>query len=112
MSQPERQSSASPTQLATFLLAIVALYFLASMVGRAINIVEIMRQQATLQARNEELSRDIAKLRDDVEYMQSDSYVEQAARSVLLWGRPGEKLIISRDGPLPAASTPTPPRRP
>ena len=68
-----------------------------------------MRQQASLQQRNGELAKEIAELRDDVAYLQSDSYVEQAARTVLLWGRPGEKLIISRDNPLPAAPTPTPP---
>jgi cell division protein FtsB len=112
MSQPERQLPASPMQLATIVLAIVGLYLLASVVGRVINIVEIKRQQVTLQHKNTELLQDIDRLQKDVQYMQTDSYIEQAARTVLLWGRPGEKLIISSS---PAAqATPIAPsqRRP
>jgi len=47
---------------------------------------------------NTGLSREIEKLRGDVRYLQSDGYIELAARTILLWGRPGEKLIISFDG--------------
>ena len=112
MSQPERQWSASPMQVATILLAIVALYLLAGIVGRAINIVEIKRQQVAALEKNEILMRDIERLQKDVQYMQSDSYIEQAARTVLLWGRPGEKLIITRVGSAPATPSPLPLQRP
>ena len=99
-------------QIATIVLAIVALYLLAGIVGRVINIVDIKRQQVALQEKNQALLLDIDRLQKDVQYMQSDSYIEQAARTVLLWGRPGEKLIISGSAATQATPIATPQRRP
>jgi cell division protein FtsB len=94
------------------LLALVALYLLAGIVGRAINIVEIKRQQVAAQEKNQYLQREIERLQKEVLYMQSDSYIEQAARTVLLWGRPGEKLIISSAATTAPMPTAVPTRRP
>ena len=104
MSEPERQWSASPYQLATIILAIVAVYLLASVVTRAINIVDLRRQQATLQASSDELEATISRLRSLAQYLQSDSYYEQMAHGELYWARPGEKLII----PLGRSIQPSP----
>ena len=104
MSEPERQWSASPYQLATIILAIVAIYLLASVVSRAINIVDLKRQQATLQASYTELEGTISTLRAQAQYLQSDSYYSQMAHGELYWALPGEKLII----PMGRSPQPTP----
>ena len=104
MSEPERQWSASPYQLATIILAIVVVYLLASVVGRAINIVDLKRQQTTLQASYGEVEASISVLRAQVQYLQSDSYYSQMAHSELYWALPGEKLII----PLGPGAQPSP----
>jgi cell division protein FtsB len=112
MSQPERQWSASPTQLATIILAIFALYLFASAVSRAINIVDLKRQQATLQETQRGLRQTIASLQAEIQYLQSDSFLEQEARETQLLGRPGDTLVIPLESAPQAAPTPVPLRRP
>lgn len=110
MSQPERQGSASPTQLATITLAVIAFYLLASVISRGINILDLRRQQVAAQVTQHELDESIEKLRAEIRYLQSDTYLETVIRGTLFWGRPGETLIIPLSSAPPA--TPTVVRRP
>jgi cell division protein FtsB len=112
MSQPERQWSASPLQLATVILAIVSLYMFASVVTRAINIVDLTRQQALLQTRLDKVAQETNVLRDEAQYLQSDAYLELVAHGVLYWALPGEKLIIPLDSTTRPGLSPTPLTRP
>lgn len=112
MNQPERQWSSSRTQFATIVLVIIGLYLIATVIGRAINILDLKRSQANLVARQSDLAQTIVTLRSDIEYLQSESYIEQAARSTLLWGRPGEKLIVPLGAPSQSNPAATPTRRP
>jgi len=111
MSQSGQTWSTSRTQIASIVLVVVGLYLVGTIVGRAINILDLKRQQAKMTTTHAELVQTIDKLRSDVEYFQSDSYLEQAARS-MLWGRPGEKLIIPLNDPSPPRPAATPTRRP
>jgi len=104
MKNPTRQWSASPGQLAAIVVLILALYFVAGVVHRGLNVWNLKQQQHALLQKQKELIDKREQLGAAIEYMQSASYVEQAARSMLLWGPPGETLIITTD----EAALPTP----
>lgn len=105
MKNPMRQWSASPGQLATIVILIIALYFVAGVVNRGLNVWSLKQQQHALEQKQKELIDKREQLRAEIEYMQSPSYVEQAARTMLLWGPPGETLIVSTDVALPTPTT-------
>ena len=112
MSQTERPLSTSPFQLATIIAGVVALYLLASVVGRTINIIELKRQQAVLETQERDLNRTIERLGTEAGYLASDSYREQVVRGTFYWGPPGERVIIPLTGESvpPLLATPPPKR--
>lgn len=67
--------------------------------GRAAQalVSEIESEIAALQAEQ-------AQLEKELEYAQSDAYVEQAARTELKWSKPGETVIV----PIDVSETPVP----
>ena len=103
--------SNSRSQIATIILVVVGLYLVGTIASRAINILDLKRQQAAMVNDYNRLQQTIEDLRAEVEYIQSDSYLEQTARS-MLWGRPGEKLIVPLEDTAPPRLQPTPTRRP
>ncbi len=112
MSQSARQWSASPKQLVGIVIVVVALYLVAGVINTLFNYMSLVRQVTELEAVNNDYTMQIEQMRDLIEYMKTDAYVEVAAKSTLLWGRPGEKLLIPlKDTPLPSP-TPVPLRRP
>lgn len=111
MSQSGQSWSTTRTQFATIVLVVVGLYLIGTIASRAINILDLKRQQTAMSTTLSDLSKTIETLSVEVEYVQSDSYLEQAARG-MLWGRPGEKLFVplnDTDAPKPQA---TPTRKP
>ena len=46
-------------------------------------------------------------MKGEIEYLRSDGYVEMEARRNLLWGLPGEKLIITQDASKTPVAVPT-----
>ena len=105
MSQPARQWSASIKQFVAIVLTVVALFFIAGVFSRVIDLYELKQQQAALVRTHRDLEGKISQLQEDITYLQSDSYVEKAARQMLIWGHPGEKLIMTKSV---KSYTPTP----
>ena len=108
MTEPPRQLADTTRQIMTIVIVAVALYFAIGVAGRAITLVQLKMQLSDLQSQRTTLQQEIATENGNISYMQTDSYIEQAARTMLLWGRPGEKLIISPDGAQPTAPTAAP----
>ena len=108
---PPRQLADTARQMVTIVIVAVALFFAVGVAGRMVTLIHLKIQFAELQARRVDLRQQIDKLTGDINYMQTDSYVEQAARTMLLWGEPGEKLIITL-GDSSSTATPVPQRRP
>ena len=104
MNQPRRQWLASPKQLVGLIIVLIVLYLLAGVLNTFINYMNLVQQVNELEAANAANKSTIEQMRDQIEYMQSDAYVEIAAKSMLLWGRPGEKLLI----PLSKSPQPSP----
>lgn len=111
MSQSGQGWSTPRTQVATIFLVVVGLYLVGTIASRAINILDLKRQQAAMIDAHRALLQTVDDLQVQADYFQSDSYLEQAARS-MLWGRPGEKLIIPLSDAAPNRPAPTPTRRP
>lgn len=111
MSESGRSWSTPRTQIATIFLIVVGLYLVGTIASRAINILDLKRQQATMIGAHADLVQTVEDLRVQAEYFQSDSYLEQAARS-MLWGRPGERLIVPLSDAGPSKPSATPARKP
>jgi cell division protein FtsB len=95
VTQPMRQWSASIKQFVAIVLTVVALFFLAGVVSRIIDLYNLKQEHAALLKAQHDLETKISQLQNDITYLQSDSYVETAARQTLMWGHPGDKLILS-----------------
>lgn len=108
MAETVRQRPTTTRQILTIVAAVVVFYFVAGVAGRLVTLYHLRMQLAGLQEKRSEILADIDRLGGDVSYMQTDSYIEQAARTMLLWGRPGEKLLISPDGTLTTSTTTQP----
>lgn len=120
-----RQWAATPRQFFTVIVAVIVLYIFVNILGVALHLFSLLRDQAALERSNVELTTRIATLREQTAYMQTDSYIEQAAREMLLWGPAGARLVIIDErqdtaapiatpaasptrAPAPAAGAPTP----
>lgn len=75
------------------------------------------RTAATYQVRNEEarLEAELVAAKEHhqdlqkrLEYVQSDAYVEEIARTQFKWARPGEVVVVVMATPVPAPTPPAP----
>lgn len=92
----------SPTQLLFLGVIAVLLFFIASYIGRDLEyraaVAELQHWEARLSA---EQVRG-ARLQQELEWVQGDAYLEEAARRELGWVRRGDTLVV----PVSVASTP------
>jgi cell division protein FtsB len=95
MSQRRRQWTASPRQLAILGVAFVMLFCLTAVVSRAIVLVNLKQQEIGTIQTLKQLDQQIADKTDEIKYLESTSYLEKAARTLLMWGRQGERILIS-----------------
>ncbi len=92
----------SPTQLLLLSIVTVLLFFIASYVGRDL---EYRAAMTELQQWNDRLATEQKRgehLQQELEWVQSDAYLEEAARRELGLVRRGDTLVV----PVSAASTP------
>jgi cell division protein FtsB len=98
----------SPTQLLFLGVIAVLLFFIASYIGRDLEyraaVAELQRWEARLSV---EQTRG-ARLQQELEWVQGDAYLEEAARRELGWVRRGDTLVVA----VSVASTPVPPSTP
>jgi cell division protein FtsL len=106
MSQRSRQWTASPKQLAIIGVAFVVLFCVTAVVSRAIVLVSLKQQEIATMQNIEDLDQQIADKQDEIEYLESTSYLEKAARTLLMWGRQGERILISASSGMTAPPLP------
>lgn len=87
------------------ILAVLAVgYFLFAAIGDTILSQRLNREEQQLQRDIRELQEDQAQLTAIRDYLQTNEYVEGAARRLLGLVRPGEQLVV-----ISSSVTPTPP---
>ncbi len=107
-----QQWSGTRRQIGAVVLAIVVIYVALNMVGLAVHVVTLMQEEGALHQTLADLDREEASLLEDIRYMLTDSFIEKAAREILLWVKPNERLVIIVGGQPDQAPrmTPTPAR--
>jgi cell division protein FtsL len=104
--------SVSPPHLTMLVVGVVAVYFIVGFYGQSLDsyrlgqrAAEVRQEIAKLEARNRELQSDVA-------YLQSDDYVERAAREKLNLAHPGDRSVVILRGQTEAVGPPGPPPAP
>lgn len=98
----------SPTQLLFLGIITVLLFFIASYIGRDL---EYRAAVAELQQWEDRLSTEQARgerLQQELEWVQSDAYLEEAARRELGLVRRGDTLVVPVNVTSTPVATPTP----
>lgn len=111
MSQSTRQWFVSPRQLLSIVIGIIVLSFVLGLINAGYKYIVLVQRHRDLEQQRQSLVAQIDDLNGQIRYMQSDSFIEKAARSMLLWVRPGEKLIIPLDDKPSPPPTPASGRR-
>lgn len=110
--------SPSLAQLLSVLACTLAIFFIISFVGKALEAYHLRRQVDLLQEQITLLEKEKVALEDQMEYVRSDAYAEKVAREQLKWSRPGETVFVfvprQANTPqiAPPAATPTRPGLP
>ena len=84
----------SPWRFFAVLGGTLVLIFLVAFAGKAFQNYRIHQEAETLRLEVEELKREKAQLDETRAYVQTDAYVEKAAREELHWSKPGEIYLV------------------
>ena len=93
MSRRRGLTSISLAQVMAFIGLILAGYFIVGFARVAVMAHQLKNEKAQLQAEVAAIDRDIAELEAKKEYVQSDEYVERAAREELKMSREGDQVF-------------------
>lgn len=96
----------SRSRAVTLLVMVVAASFLLDFGRRAWDIYRLGRQVEALGQQVEAARAEQARLQARLAYVQTDAYLEEAARDILRWTRPDEVQVIIL--PVPQGSPPSP----
>lgn len=96
----------SPSRILVVLALVAAGYALFSTTGYVLRSYDLGRREGELRREMLELERQRAELEALRAYLQSDEYVEYAARKFLGLVRPGETLVLVSGAPQASASVP------
>jgi cell division protein FtsB len=81
-------------QVVAFVGLILAAYFIVGFARVTLAGYRMRALKAELETQVAELQDDIAALQEQLEYVQTDEYVEQAAREELKLTRPGDHVVV------------------
>jgi cell division protein FtsB len=98
----------SSTQLLFLGVIAVLLFFIASYIGRDLEYRAAVAELQWWEARVSAEQARGALLQQELEWVQSDAYLEEAARRELGWVRRGDTLVV----PVSVAGTPVAPSTP
>ncbi len=93
-------------RLKLFVLIGVLIYVGVTFVNQQSLLVSQRTRQATLTEQEESLQREIEYYQNELDYIGSDEYVEQEARSRFGWLKPGETKYVEGAQSAPAATQP------
>ncbi|MFQ5594167.1 MAG: septum formation initiator family protein [Anaerolineae bacterium] len=113
-------SSVSLAQVMAFIGLILAGYFLVGFGKVALVGHQLRNTKAELQAEVTALEEEVADLEAEKSFVQTDEYIEQAAREEYKMSRPGDQVVVplfqdegtaASQSPPPARSMPSEPWR-
>jgi len=81
-------------QVVAFVGLILAAYFIVGFARVTLASYRARALKAKLEAEVAELEAQITELREKLEYVQTDEYVEEAARTELRMARPGDRPVV------------------
>jgi len=87
-------SSISLAQVMAFIGLILAGYFLVGFGKVALVGHQLRNSKAALQAEVAALEQDVADLEAEKAFVQTDEYIEQAAREEFKMSRPGDQVVV------------------
>jgi hypothetical protein len=101
--------SISPPHVTMLVVCVVAVYFIVGFYGKSLDsyrinqrAVEVRKEIDQIEAQNRDIQARIA-------YLQSDGYVETAAREKLNLARPGDRSVVLLQNTPDVAGPPGPP---
>jgi cell division protein FtsB len=94
MARRKGLSSLSLAQVFAFIGVILAGYFVVGFGRVALVGHEVRSTKADLQAEVDKLAGEVAALEDRKAYVQTDEYIEKAAREEYKLSRPGDQVIV------------------
>lgn len=94
MARRKGLSSLSLAQVIAFIGVILAGYFVVGFGRVALVGHELRSTKADLQSEVDELAGDVTALEDRKAYVQTDEYIEKAAREEYKLSRPGDQVIV------------------
>lgn len=107
-----RRFNPARSRLPLLLLAIILVYLGFSFVSQMNHLWEMQRSVAEMQARVKELQAKNQDLWERLQVLQSDAYIEQAARERLGLVKPGETRVVPvSPGQTPSQNNPYPATR-
>ena len=112
MTRKRQQGLISWGRIVAVVVVTIALFLAADFGRRAIDAYRLSRVVATLEEEVVAMRAENEALKERLEYVSSDAYIEEAAREKLRWAEPGDTAVIllsSEDKEAPVA-TPLPSR--
>jgi cell division protein FtsB len=94
MARRKALSSLSLAQVIAFIGVILAGYFVVGFGRVALVGHELRASKANLQTQVDELAAQVTTLEDRKAYVQTDEYIEKAAREEYKLSRPGDQVIV------------------
>jgi len=110
LTRKRQQGLISWGRIVAVVVATIALFLAADFGRRAIDAYRLSRVVAALEEEVAAMRADNEALKERLEYVSSDAYVEEAAREKLRWVTPGDTVVIllpTEDKEAPVA-TPLP----
>ncbi len=94
--KPERSERRVRIRPLYILLVIVLAFFAFKFIQKTNELQALNREATAIRAQNQQIIRDNARLRHEKKYSTTTRYLEEQARSLLGYTRPGEIAIVPR----------------
>lgn len=91
-------------RLKLFIIVVVLIYTLAALAGQQETLAKQIQRQEELTKSQAELEQQIEYYANELDYIGTDEYVEQEARTRFGWLMPGEVKYVEGNSSTPAAS--------
>ncbi|MFQ5874659.1 MAG: septum formation initiator family protein [Dehalococcoidia bacterium] len=110
MTRKRQQGLISWGRIVAVVVVTIALFLAADFGRRAIDAYRLGRAVAALEEEVAAMKTDNKALKERLEYVSTDAYIEEAAREKLRWVEPGDTAVIllSREDKEAPVTTPVP----
>jgi len=102
----------SAPHLMLLVVSVVSVYFVIGFYGKSLDSYRMNQREGEVRQQIAQLEAQNRELQDTVDYLQSDAYLETAARDRLNLARPGDRSVVVIAPSKPALGPPGPPAPP